>query len=226
MRYSTIIISLDEQIRSTTDQQLRRGVDDPRAIWIDGSRVATQEAIHYINLLDDGSVVGVAQFRGDAAHLARIQEDVPHIISSTVTGGETWLGYMHYEPGDVERAILERLDSEAISIDWPMRETDSGLQVTLFGDDAAVQHLITALSEDVSVSLERKGEYEPEIGDPGEHLTDRQTEIVRTALAAGYYDIPRRATQRDLAAELGVSRGTIGDHLRRAESKIIRAVLQ
>jgi predicted DNA binding protein len=63
------------------------------------------------------------------------------------------------------------------------------------------------------------------MGDPAGQLTDRQREILRTALAAGYYDIPRRVTQRDLATALGLSRGTIGDHLRRAETKIIRSII-
>ncbi|MFB9804846.1 helix-turn-helix domain-containing protein [Haladaptatus pallidirubidus] len=48
---------------------------------------------------------------------------------------------------------------------------------------------------------------------------------MRAAIVAGYYDIPRRATQQDLAAELGLSQGTIGEHLRRAEAKIIQFVI-
>lgn len=225
MRYITVVIALEEHIRSKTDQRMQRGVNDPREVWIDGTLVATQEAIQYLNLLDDGTVVGVARFRGDADRLATIEDELPEIVSCTVTGGETWLAYMHYEPDELETALLERINTEAISIDWPMRETDDGLQVTFFGEDAALQQLIADFPDEVDVTLERAGEYQPQMGDPAGQLTDRQKEILRTALAAGYYDIPRRATQRDLAAELGLSRGTIGDHLRRAEAKIIRSII-
>ncbi|WP_227354371.1 helix-turn-helix domain-containing protein [Haladaptatus salinisoli] len=225
MRYITVVIALEEYIRSKNDRQMQRGVNDPREVWIDGTLVATQEAIHYVNLLDDGTVVGVARFRGDADKLATIEDEIPEIISCTVTGGETWLAYMHYEPDEFESAILERIDAEAISIDWPMKETDDGLRVTLFGEDAALQQLIAGFPDEVDVTLERAGEYQPDGSDPAGQLTDRQKEILRAALAAGYYDIPRRATQRDLATELGLSRGTIGDHLRRAEAKIIRSVI-
>ncbi|QLK26860.1 helix-turn-helix domain-containing protein [Natrinema zhouii] len=225
MRYITVVVALEEYIRSKTDQRMQRGVNDPREVWIDGALVATQEAIQYLNLLDDGTVVGVARFRGDAEQLATIEDEIPEIISCTVTGGETWLAYMHYEPDELETTLLERINTEAISIDWPMRETDDGLQVTLFGEDAALQQLIAGFPDEVDVTLERAGEYQPQMGDPAGQLTDRQKEILRTALAAGYYDIPRRATQRDLAAELGLSRGTIGDHLRRAEAKIIRSII-
>ncbi|GAA0251109.1 helix-turn-helix domain-containing protein [Haladaptatus pallidirubidus] len=225
MRYITVVIVLEEYIRSENDQQMQRGVNDPREIWIDGTLVATQEAIHYLNLLDDGTVVGVARFRGDADRLATIEDEIPEIKSCTVTGGETWLAYMHYEPDEAETTILERINTEAISIDWPMKETSDGLEVTLFGEDVALRQLIAGFPEEVGVTLERAGEYQPRMGDPAGQLTDRQKEILRTALTAGYYDIPRRATQRDLAAELGLSRGTIGDHLRRAEAKIIRSIL-
>lgn len=225
MRYVTIVISLEEYVRSKNDQRMQRGVNDPREVWIDDTLVATQEAIHYVNLLDDGTVVGIAQFRGDADQLATIAEEIPGIISATVTGDETWLAYMHYEPDEVETGLLGRIDTEAVSIDWPILETDEGLQVTLFGEDIALQRLIAGFSAEVDVTLERAGDYKPNIGDPAGQLTDRQKEILRTALAAGYYDIPRRATQRDLATELGLSRGTIGDHLRRAEAKVIRSAL-
>lgn len=225
MRYSTVVVSLEEHIRSEDDQQLQRGVTDPREVWINGTLVATQEAIHYINLLDDGTVVGIAEFRGDAESLTTIEEELPEVISVTVTSGENWLAYMHYEPSEVEIALLERIDTEPVSIDWPIRETDTGLQVTLFGEETALQELIAGFSAEVDVTLERTGEYHPNMGSPAGQLTDRQNEILRTALAAGYYDIPRRATQRDLATDLGLSRGTVGDHLRRAEAKLIRSIL-
>ncbi|EMA41035.1 bacterio-opsin activator-like protein [Halococcus morrhuae DSM 1307] len=225
MRYITVVIAWEDYIQSKNDQQMQRGINDPREVWIDGTLVATQEAIQYLNLLDDGTVVGVARFRGDADRLATIEDEIPEIISCTVTGGETWLAYIHYKPGELETAILERIDTEAISIDWPMRETADGLEVTLFGEDAALQHLIAGFPDEVDVTLERAGEYQSDMSDPAGQLTNRQQEILRTALTAGYYDIPRRTTQRDLAAELELSRGTIGDHLRRAEAKIIRSMI-
>ena len=228
MRYVTIVISpTDEYMEDVRSRSPKRaqGNGDPREVWIDGTLVATQEAVHYVNLLDDGTVVGIAQFRGDADRLTTIEDESPEIISCTVTGGETWLAYLHYEPEEFETALYERIDIEAVSIDWPVVETADGLRLTLFGKDAALRELITDIPDELDVTLKRAGEYQPDMDDPAEQLTARQKEIARAALAAGYYDIPRRATQRDLAAELGVSRGTIGDHLRRIEAKIIQSVV-
>ena len=46
--------------------------------------------------------------------------------------------------------------------------------------------------------LTRDGESEP----PGDGLTDRQQEALRTAYEPGYFDIPRRASLEDVADEL------------------------
>ncbi|WP_449329046.1 helix-turn-helix domain-containing protein [Salinigranum rubrum] len=78
----------------------------------------------------------------------------------------------------------------------------------------------------MKLTLKQTGDFQPSMNDPAAQLTDRQIEVVRKAVAAGYYEIPRRVTQRELADEIGVSQGTIGDHLRRIESKIIQSVIE
>jgi predicted DNA binding protein len=85
--------------------------------------------------------------------------------------------------------------------------------------------VVANLSEIVDVTLEKAGDYHPRMRDPARQLTDRQYEIVRAAITEGYYDLPRQASQRDLAATLELSRGTVAEHLRKAESKIIREVM-
>ncbi|WP_248910778.1 helix-turn-helix domain-containing protein [Halocatena marina] len=226
MRYITIVVApTEEYLRSRGHQQMLERADGLREIWIDDTLVATQEAVQYANLLDDGTVVGIARFRGDADRFTAIEDEYPEIISCTVTGGETWLAYTHYEPDELETALYELIDTEAISIDWPTKDTADGMELTLFGEDAALRQLIAGIPDELDVTLERTGEYQPAMDDPAEQLTDRQQEIVQAAIAAGYYDIPRGTTQRDLATDLGLSQRTIGEHLRRAEAKIIQSVV-
>ncbi|WP_436928775.1 helix-turn-helix domain-containing protein [Halosimplex halobium] len=59
----------------------------------------------------------------------------------------------------------------------------------------------------------------------GGSLTDRQREAVAAANRLGYYETPRTATHADVAAELGCSPQTAGEHLRRAEAKLADAAL-
>lgn len=62
-----------------------------------------------------------------------------------------------------------------------------------------------------------------EPADPADTLlTDRQREVVLTALKHGYYDTPRGATLTEVAEALGVSKATGSDVLHRAEGKILK----
>jgi len=56
-------------------------------------------------------------------------------------------------------------------------------------------------------------------------LTDRQREVTTEALARGYYDWPRKITNERLAEELGISRATLHEHLRKAERTLLSAAL-
>ncbi|WP_245779562.1 helix-turn-helix domain-containing protein [Halostagnicola kamekurae] len=51
-------------------------------------------------------------------------------------------------------------------------------------------------------------------------MTDRQLEVFRTALEAGYYDVLREATLTDVASAFGVTKSICCDILHRAESAI------
>ncbi|WP_227378565.1 helix-turn-helix domain-containing protein [Haladaptatus halobius] len=53
-------------------------------------------------------------------------------------------------------------------------------------------------------------------------LTPRQREVVETALEAGYFEWPREISSEELATELGITRGTCLEHLRKAQAKLLR----
>ena len=52
-------------------------------------------------------------------------------------------------------------------------------------------------------------------------LSERQREVYDLARAEGYYSWPRETSAGDLAAELDVSKATLLEHLRKAESKLL-----
>jgi len=56
-------------------------------------------------------------------------------------------------------------------------------------------------------------------------LTDRQYEVVERALERGYFEWPRATGSEELAAELGISRATFLEHLRKAQSKLLSDAL-
>jgi len=55
-------------------------------------------------------------------------------------------------------------------------------------------------------------------------LTDRQSQVLRTAYLSGYFDWPRKSTGRELADRLGISQPTMSRHLRIAERRLLEFV--
>ncbi len=54
-------------------------------------------------------------------------------------------------------------------------------------------------------------------------LTTKQTQALLAALDHGYYRIPKKVTTDEIAHRLGLPRTTYEEHLRKAESKVLRA---
>lgn len=85
-----------------------------------------------------------------------------------------------------------------------------------------LKRIIGDLEEFGTVTLGRLREFEERTDSP---LTDRQREVVTAALTRGYYDWPREITNGELAEELGISRATLHEHLRKAERTLLSSVL-
>lgn len=65
-----------------------------------------------------------------------------------------------------------------------------------------------------------------QIDDSGVRLTDRQHEVIEEALESGYFEWPRNITSEELAEQLDISRATLLEHLRKAESKLLTDALE
>lgn len=72
-----------------------------------------------------------------------------------------------------------------------------------------------------NVSLRKVGGFDG----PGSTLTDRQLEVITCAFEEGYFDWPRSTSSEELAEQLGISRATFHEHLRKAQSKLLADAL-
>lgn len=55
-------------------------------------------------------------------------------------------------------------------------------------------------------------------------LTKKQSQALITAISRGYYEIPKKVSTEDIAKSLDLPRTTYEEHLRKAESKVMKAV--
>jgi hypothetical protein len=60
---------------------------------------------------------------------------------------------------------------------------------------------------------------------PLNQLTEKQRQVLMAAYKLGYYDIPRKISSEELANKMGLVDSTVVEHLRKAEQRLIRQIL-
>lgn len=186
----------------------------------------SRRAIHYANLLEDGTAVFLIELDGDADRAGEIFEEADGIYTCDISSvGDRLFAYVHAQPNEVVRGLLRIIRENEVVVDYPMRVlAEGGIAVTTLGDRESVRSVVEDLPSSVGYTVREFGEYRPSEERLAAHLTDRQTEVLATAVAMGYYENPRRATCADLADELGCAAGTAAEHLRVIESKVLPEV--
>ncbi|AFK18683.1 transcriptional regulator [Haloferax mediterranei ATCC 33500] len=104
-------------------------------------------------------------------------------------------------------------------------EGDGTILVTIVGTDEALQSAVDQTPEGIDIEIRRVREYTG----PGDFapasLSPRQREAVEAAVACGYYRESRDGSVAAVAEQLGCSTGTAAEHLRKAEMKVMSAVV-
>lgn len=189
----------------------------------------TRTALHHFNVLGDGTIVTLLEFEGDIERFQGTSLDHPDVLWREVSAGDrsdSFYVYSRTRPTETLKDLFGILEDHELVLDPPIEFAPDGtLVVTAIGDLETFREAIDQVPEGVDLQLETTGEYRPDAGRLYSLLTDRQRETLRAAVAMGYYEVPRQATYEDVAAELDIAAGTVGEHLRKIESKILREVL-
>ena len=186
-----------------------------------------EEAIHQMNLLEDGSVVVLSEYSGDSERLREVAaQDFDHAIAWQLSEtGENTLMFAHIEPSDIVRDLLEIPQRYGVVIDFPMVfRRDGAIEVTVIGEETDIRDAIPEIPGGVRANVERTGEYQPQLERLFTELTSRQQEILQTAIEMGYYEEPRQSTYEDLAGELDCTATTVGEHLRKIEGTVLHTI--
>lgn len=182
--------------------------------------------VHGVDLLDDGTAVICYELLGDPDAAETVLEGNRNALTTdTVHARDVTYVYSHFEPSPVTRTLLETVHEHPILIDTPLRFTDGDqLHVPLIGDAETLNRVVLDAPELAQVTVRKTGEYRPQADRLFSELTARQREILTVALDLGYYDVPRRATYADVAAEVDCAATTVGEHLRKIESYVMRGI--
>jgi len=166
--------------------------------------------------------------RGDPAVLTAATE-TRGIVSVRTSATENGWTYVLLEARPRETplfaAIHRATTHPGLVIRTPIVYRDGNMTAHVVGDPAPLQRALDAAPDGVTVQIDEIGRVRGARDDPATTLSDRQREAVAIALELGYYERPRTATQADVAAALGCTPQTAGEHLNAAEAKCVRAVL-
>lgn len=143
-----------------------------------------------------------------------------------IVEGETNVyAFLHVSEHEVLSELLSITEEHALLLEPPFRFTERGVRVTVAGEQESLQRAFNDVTDRIAVDVEWMGGYSPDRADTIGRLTDRQHEALSTAHELGYYETPRQVSFEKVATELDCASSTANELLRRAESKIIDAVL-
>jgi hypothetical protein len=188
----------------------------------------SREALVHVNALGNGTGVMLYRLRGDADELAARLEDHPDLLSCAPVDveGETFHFYVHVESGQPAGQLMAVAQKYALMLVPPLEFVADGLRITIVGTHEMLRQALEEFPDEIRVSIEQVGEYSPDGRNVLSLLTDRQLEVFENAVEQGYYDIPRRATHKDIADGLGCAPSTVDEHLRKAESRILTSLVR
>lgn len=109
--------------------------------------------------------------------------------------------------------------------DLPYYASEDKVIFSFIGENEPIQKAIKALRtigkiESIQFQKATFREY-----DSLACLTEKQKEVITAAKRKGYYDYPRQSSTNELADELGISRATTIEHLRKAEGRLMEEIL-
>jgi predicted DNA binding protein len=208
-----------------------RGVEEPlhplvpflasdaveRAAMVDWNGVTRSDAS------DESTVVIRAYADPEVVRDAFATEPLIDVFDLSVVGERCCYVHAHSQTAELEGTTAKALTPPGVVVVPPVRYEDDGwLSLTLVGGDAAVQRAVDQVPESVRVDVRSVDSRGYDASDPFEALTARQREAVLAALDVGYYETPRTSDVDAVAHELDCAPSTAAEHLRKAESRLLR----
>lgn len=140
---------------------------------------------------------------------------------------DSFYAYLMSVPTEGARRIFESLTRGRLVVLHPL-EWDAGgtVRLSVVGTSDEIQAAIDGMPDPVTVEVTEIGGLERAAEAVETLLSDRQREAVEAALDLGYYEIPRTASHEDVADAIDCAPSTAAEHLRKAESKLLRAALR
>ena len=202
------------------------------SVDVDAVQGAGLPGIHMMDVAEHIEVLSGLGTHGDGMDLVveitfmegKDVDDIPPESSLTVhtvhaRNGKHVLATVH-TTGPIMRLFTTTRGCWLSRPTWLNRTT--GLRITISGTANGVRAYRKGLDSLVPGNLKlRISRSQPGIAGVGPSLSPRRREVLETAENMGYYDTPRRSSQRELAQRLNIRQATVAEHLQRAERDLV-----
>lgn len=173
-----------------------------------------------------GDELGIMHYvEGDLEGFEAELERIPAVLAYELTPADDDAFYAYVRDATTEplRELFAVVDRSPAVVIPPLEYVDGTVSYSVFGPPGAIQEAIGRLSAFVDVTVSAIGGMRAVPGVLESLFSERQREALETALALGYYEIPREAGHEDVARELGCAPSTAAEHLRKAEIALVRS---
>ena len=162
------------------------------------------------------------------AYAAALEEQ-PSILAYEIAAESSRRGFhlvvTEDQRGADARLTAAFLDTGVVVVPPIVYRDDRCIDLSIVGSSGEVETALEGLPSDVEVTVQQIRSYDGRSADPMAALTPRQRQALRAAVRNGYYNSTREATLEPVADELGCSRSTAAEHLRKAEATVLRRVV-
>lgn len=141
----------------------------------------------------------------------------PSIVDHQVLDSTDTRSLSRYETTDSD--LYDFVERSSVAPEFPITVQDGWFEYDLTATQNEFEHFRSDLEQSELpfelVSIVRHV-------DTDGLLTDRQREVLDTALRKGYFEVPRECTLEDLAMSLNADKSTVSEVLRRGDAKILK----
>lgn len=195
-------------------------------LWDAGVRL---ESIHSIEFVSDGSVVIIYEIDGAVDDLRRCLEGAPRVVDYAVAHDrDPLVVQIRFHPDATLGQLLSVHRSFGVSVEFPIQyvgQDPASVEIVEVGPQEELHGRIRETRKRASVHVQHVHPYDPTTRRRFAELTERQQEVLCTAVRTGYYRVPRETTHETLAEELDCCASTVGQHLRRIEAQLVASIL-
>jgi DNA-binding transcriptional ArsR family regulator len=156
----------------------------------------------------------------DQSHIGNME--ILSVLKSD--GNEHTCLVKHHEPEESKEEFRE-FDLDIIYT-TPMMVTKDRQVISVLGDQKDLKKIIAVIKPNaeriINMTFKRAAYQKKDVLSV---LTEKQKETIIAAFDHGYYDYPKKITSEELSKKVNISKGTLMEHLRKAEGRLLKEIL-